>query len=618
MADTDRPKPEEGASRRRDIFAPSPVTAVLGLFLLPLTWWAPLGIVAPLALMAFAALFLGSLLAPRVQAQAATNRASPRVTQWLLLAASALVVTAFVLDASASLRISIAAFVVSRSLLLFPAARISLSWLIGAHAAASLLSGIALGADTALCLSLITIAALLLDLTRSTYAALIEKNVASEGELQSASAEAASVTEAPQPDSTEAVEIEAGDKDAAVAEMPAPSAPAVTGDAEGAVEQPAALPARNEPISIVRATAALAAAFVAGLLLIVQTPSAPLATRSIAPEAEPAPSEAEIDTEWRERFPWAFPELLRPQLPTSDDGAFLSAECERSAYYEQIELHVLLEPEHEDGGGWTSVAGQFERPSLDAAPATAAEAVFGAPCSNDARLRVTDGDRIIIPDGLGFSLGETPIVVGAVHQLETARGPFLIARAYSDESGIILLIAEGVTADARIIAISNRAAFDRGGRLFAVEGGGTQLWYGALSEDAHSASAIDIIDISADALQNTGRISAWGASTCGQTLGDPLYPAEENCVEQPAWAYWLVEARYSTQARDRVEVIWNVRRQFGEEGEPATYEEPFDELMHGAYERYEGGWRLTRLTGPELNGLQAQLATAIPDAVVQQ
>ncbi len=279
---------------------------------------------------------------------------------------------------------------------------------------------------------------------------------------------------------------------------------------------------------------------------------------------------------------------------------------------------MLLEPEQEDGGGWTSVAGQFERPSLDAAPATAAEALFGAPCSNDARLRVMGGDRIIIPGGLGFSLGATPVVVGAVHQLETARGLFLIARAYSDESGIILLIAEGVTADARIIAISNRAAFDRGGRLFAVEGGGTQLWYGAFSEDAHSASAIDIIDISADVLQNTGRISAWGASTCGQTLGDPLYPAEENCVEQPAWAYWLVEARYSTQTRDRIEVIWNVRRQFGEEGEPATYEEPFDELMHGAYERYEGGWRLTRLTGPELNGLQAQLTTAMPDAVVQQ
>jgi hypothetical protein len=61
-----------------------------------------------------------------------------------------------------------------------------------------------------------------------------------------------------------------------------------------------------------------------------------------------------------------------------------------------------------------------------------------------------------------------------------------------------------------------------------------------------------------------------------------------------------------------------VRRQFGEAGEPATYEAPFDELMQGVYERHAGGWRLTRLAGPELNGLQAQLTPIGSDAIVQQ
>ncbi len=596
---------QNAASQRAGLFAPSPLVVALGLFLLPLTWWAPISIVVPLAAIGFALLLLRNWLEPRVQAPAPARAAHVNAMLWLLFAGAAVALAGFVLDAGASLRIAVAAFVVSRALLLFPAARASLIWLAGAHVAASLLSGIAMGADAALSVVLISVAALLCDLARWSRVNVSQSDaVATEGQESS-------VADRAENDAT-------ADKDqSAPATVPANAAPETeASDAATPTTEVAASAAapreRHEAFDIVRGAAALAATFVAGLLLIVQTPSAPLATRSVAPESD-APSEAEIDGEWRARFPWAF-----PALRGTDTAELLPAECARAEYYERIELHALLEPQHEGAGGWTSVAAQFERPLIEATAADTADAVFGAQCSSDARLRVMDGARIGVPDGLGFAVGETPVVVGAVHQLSTERGPLLLARAWSNESGIILLIAEGVSADARIFAISNRSALDRGGRLFAIEGADAQLWYGALSEDAHSASAVDIIDVSGDTPVNTGNIVAWGASTCGQTLGDPLYSAEENCVEQPAWAYWLVQARYSSEARDRIEVIWNVRRQFGEAGEPATYEAPFDELMQGVYERHAGGWRLTRLAGPELNGLQAQLTPIGSDAIVQQ
>ena len=604
---------QKAARPRADVFAPSPLVAALGLFLLPVTWWAPIGIVAPLAAIGFGLLLLRFWLAP-VKAPAPPRAAPVNATLWLLLAGVAIAVTAFVLDAGASLRIAVAAFIVSRALLLFPAARDSLIWLAGAHVAASLLSGIAMGTGAALSVVLISGAALLCDLARWS-----RLNVSQSGAVAAEGQSGAVAAEGQQPRVTKVAENDATADKAPTAPATAPADAALATEAADAaiptteVAETAASPRdRDEAIGIVRGAAALAATFIAGLLLIVQTPSAPLATRSVAPESD-APSEAEIDAEWRARFPWAFPEL-----PRSDTAELLPVECARAEYFDRIELHALLEPQHEDVGGWTSVAAQFERPPIELAPADAANAVFGAPCSNDDRLRLMDGARIGVPDGLGFAIRETPVVVGAVHQLSTASGPLLLARAWSNERGIILLIAGGVNDNTRIIAISNRSAFDRGGRLFAIEGASSQLWYGALSEDAHSASAVDIIDVSTDTPQNTGSIVAWGASTCGQTLGDPLYPAEENCVEEPAWAYWLVGARYSSEAHDRIEVIWNARRQFGEPGEPATYEEPFDELMHGVYERHDGGWRLTRLIGPELNGLQAQLTPATPDAVVPQ
>lgn len=595
---------QEAARPRADMFGPSPLVAALGLFVLPLIWWAPLGIVAPIAAIGLGLLLLRYWLAPRVLAPGPVRAISVRATLWLMLAGALLAAGSFVLDAGASLRIAIAAFVVTRSLLLFPAARSSLIWLAGAHVAASLLSGIAVGAAAAPSVVLISVAALLCDLARlSRVSASQSGGVATEVQESSAPSREANDASADK----DRPHAEAATVDAAPGTETAGAAiPKTEGSQPASVSQE-----RNEALDIVRSAAALAATFVAGLLLIVQTPSAPLATRSVAPQSD-APSQAEIDAEWRARFPWAFPEL-----PRSETVETLPAECTRADHYERIELHALLEPPHEDAGGWTSVAAQFERPPVELAPAEAADTVFGEPCSNDARTRVIDGARVGVADGLEFSVGETPIVVGAVYQLTTEHGPVLLARAWSNESGIVLLLSD-VSEEARIIAISNRSAFDRGGRLFTVEGAGGQLWYGALSEDAHSASAVDIIDVSGDAPHNTGNIVAWGASTCGQTLGDPLYPAEENCVENPAWAYWLVDARYSSEAHDRVDVIWNVRRQIGHPGEPATYEEPFDELMHGAYERRADGWRLMRLAGPELNGLQAQLTPFESEGVVQQ
>ncbi len=622
MADAEGP--DQGVHPPAGLFAPSPLIAALGLFLLPLTWWAPIGIAAPLAAIGFVLLLLRYFVAPHVQSPAPVRAPYSKAVLWMLLAGAAIAGAAFILDAGASLRIAVAAFVVTRALLLFPAARASLIWLAAAHVAASFLSGIALGAGAALSVALISVAALLLDLARWSHQNIRQSaspvtpeappGVADDADGATvAHDQPVAETTSAGPASPAEIAREASDTEAAnrTSETEPPGA------ADKTTEPAAPTPApqkRNEAIDIVRGAAALAATFVAGLLLIVQTPSAPLATRSMAPETQ-APSEEEIDTEWRTRFPWAFPDLPRPDTRDRD---LIFSECERAQHYDEIELHALLEPQHEDAGGWTSVAAQFERPALEAAPADAAETVFGAPCSNDARLRVMDGAKISVPESLDFTIGEAPVVVGAVHQLSTARGPLLLARAWSNESGIILLIATSIASDARVIAISNRSAYERGGRLFAIEGAVAQLWYGALSEDAHSASAVDIIDVSADTPQNTGSITAWGASTCGQTLGDPLYPAEENCVEAPAWAYWLVEARYSSEERNRIEVIWNVRRQFGEAGEPATYEAAFDELMHGAYERHEGGWRLTRFAGPELNGLQAQLTPVGSDSVVQQ
>jgi hypothetical protein len=549
--------------------------AAIAIFLLPIVWWAGPVWVALAALLAAYLLLIRfrSILRHSSDAEGSEPKLDIEPhTAAALIGASAIALIAVLValpEPILVLRVAISTFLASRLVALFPAAKRSLAWLIGGNLAAALLAVAALGSDTFLNCFLFQCVWFTLDLAVQD---VLTKTGSSTGT-------------APQGDDPPS-------------EIPEDKLP----DGHLRVDVKALLGAGG-----------LITVLIASLLVVEALGPLGEFEQELADSGGTRQQSAEsIDEEWAARFPGVFGRTHAE----SRAAAPMDPICTNAERLDRYGLHTLAAPASigvPQADGWGTVAGQFSAIPLMPASDREANSLFGASCDNDHNLRRLEASRLAIADGyVGNFDRHSTVAVGAVHALQLPDGRRLLLARASDGAGYTALLLAWADSDAfrRPWIVSTRGTEGMGGVLFGPDQqpqNAYHLWYGALSEDGWlSASAVDIIDVSGDAPLNTGLVAAWGASTCGQVLGDPLYPAEQNCVEQPAWAFWLTGFEYITNSE--IDVTWNVRRQFGHAGEPATYDDPFDAVMRGRYERTSAGWRLVEVDAPALDGLEQQLA----------
>jgi hypothetical protein len=225
--------------------------------------------------------------------------------------------------------------------------------------------------------------------------------------------------------------------------------------------------------------------------------------------------------------------------------------------------------------------------------------VFGIECRDAPNVRTLRTDQLRAAEGFYGHLPSGEIMtIGAVHALDLPDGRrLLLARGWTDEGDAapshLLMTWDNVPETRWLVA--SKGSMGVGGVLFEPArqpSGGYHLWYGAMSPDGErSMSSADIIDVTGREPHSTGPITVWAASTCGQVPGDLLYPAEANCTQEPAWSFWLTDFEYAPGGADEVTLTWRVRRQFGEAGEPATYDEPFEDTVRGRFVLTAGRWR---------------------------
>lgn len=364
---------------------------------------------------------------------------------------------------------------------------------------------------------------------------------------------------------------------------------------------------RAQPLNFAQSAGALAAALAIIALIsigLVETIMPPVRQQTASAPLEPVFQELWNQSPWTDRQR-AY-DVQREPPPVYGSRAWA---CAEAPALEARGLHTLTAHASPDAGAkadddWTPAVLNFETPPLAVASQRAANGVFGAPCTDDGNARVLDaGQARAAPGYRAEANADGLIVVGAVYALDLPDGrQLLLARGWSDNGDpapSLLLMARAAENDGgetpTVWIVSSKGSMGVAGVLFAPADqplGGYHLWYGAMGADgALSASSADIIDVSGSAPRNTGAIPIWGASTCGQVPGDLLEPAEPNCTEEPAWAFWLTEFAYAPGGADEVTLTWRVRRQFGEAGEPATYDEAFEETMRGRFVMTGGRWR---------------------------
>lgn len=369
---------------------------------------------------------------------------------------------------------------------------------------------------------------------------------------------------------------------------------------------PATPPRRS--LSLVQAGGAAAAALAIAFLIsvgIVQT-IAPAPPQQSA-DASPQP---DFDELWNQS-PWIDRQRAAATPPPPPVFGSLEWACAQAAALEARGLHTLTAHgasirDDNANADWAPAIQNFDAPPLQPASSQSANRVFGSACPGDANVRVVASERVRAASGYRTEdASDDLFVVGAIHALDLPDGrQLLVARAWRDTgdpapSHLLMAWAQQDenSRSPAIWIVSSKGSMGVAGVLFAPQTqplGGYHLWYGAMGADgALSASSADIIDVSGSSPRNTGPIPIWGASTCGQVPGDLLEPAEPNCAEQPAWAFWLTDFQYAPGGADEVMLTWRVRRQFGEAGEPAVHEEAFEETMHGRFVMSGGHWRFT-------------------------
>ena len=607
------------------------VVAIFAAIAFPLIWWGPPLLVALGAAIGLAALFLiaggsppaagapnsepANLDAPAAPAspQLRSNTAPHRSAT--AIAAVGLAIMALVSgieDPVLSVKVALSSLLVSRALLVLVPSRLGeLSRVAIAHSGALVAAALMVEPSGVVTSILWQTVWLAVDFSNVRFVS--PPQTIADGAATAADAHDVAVaapTSTPPPASTEADGAAALAQDGSSDPLPAPANDTQPGAGmEGSVAPAPATETsrRAQPLDLAQSAGALAAALAIIALIsigLVQTIAPPV--RQQAADASPEPNFEEL---WNQ-YPWidrqrAY-DAQREPPPIYGSRAWACAEVPA---LEARGLHTLTAHASADAGAnaddyWTPAVLNFDTPPLVAASQRAANQVFGAPCTDAGNARVLAADRVRAAPGYRAQENAAGlVVVGAVYALDLPDGrQLLLARGWSDNGdpapSLLLMswAAESDTAQTPSVwLVSSKGSMGVAGALFAPAEqplGGYHLWYGGMNpEGASSFSSADIIDVSGSTPRNTGAIPVWGASLCGQVVGDLLSSAEPDCVEQPAWAFWLTDFQYAADGADEVMVTWRVRQQFGEAGEHTRYEEAFEDTMRGRYVLGGRGWR---------------------------
>lgn len=376
---------------------------------------------------------------------------------------------------------------------------------------------------------------------------------------------------------------------------------------------PAPQPAPIRKLIFANVARALAASAVIAAMFFVATYQQRVA-------ATPDREEAALGEKWWNAAPWTAPSQQRPPPPAPAYGTREWA-CAEFAADPDDALHTLTAQEtwpDDFDAGWAPAVMRLPVPEMTLASAREANAAFGAPCEGTPEVRVLPIERLRAAPGFRAELPDEPFAaIGRVFAIELSDGRrVLVARGHIGRSAVAgyLLMSWASNASGGEAWIVSHRASENGlpGVLLAPADqplGGDHLWFAAMGADGlASVASADIIDMSGAAPRNTGALPIWGASICGQTPGDLLYPAEEGCFEHPAWAFWLTDFSYAPGGSDEVIVTWQIRRQFGRAGPPAAYGEPFEDTARGRFVHGSGRWRFVDGEGDLISDREFRLA----------
>jgi hypothetical protein len=602
-------------------FKKADIVLVLAALAFPLIWWGPPLLVVLGAAFCLAALFAASAArSPEPESKPAVSppveASSPHSIAAAIIAAS-LALMAFLSGISEPVlaaKIALSSLLVSRALFLIDLARFGeLARLAMPHAGALLATLIMVEPANVLTCVLWQLAWLAVDGSRLRIVAA----PAAPAEAASGASPVASVAEASVADSIENPASAAAPPAAAVAETaesPAAETIAPAPSSEPSAVPPTAAQSRpRHPAGFLEWAGAWAASLVVVFLIsyaLVET-IAPPADREVVDREEPEFT-PEFGNLWRQA-PWRDSPAPPPPYGSRE---WACAQAERLAEHG---LHTLTAGVNEQSEDWWPAVQHFTAPALATAPDEIADRVFGMECRAAPNVRTMRTNQLRAAQGFYGHLPSGEIMtIGAVHALDLPDGRrLLLARGWTDEGDaapthLLMAWSTGNTTGETPWLVASKGSTGVGGVLFEPARqplGGYHLWYGAMSPDGErSMSSADIIDVSGSVPRSTGPITIWGASTCGQVPGDLLYPAEENCTQQPAWSFWLTDFEYAPGGADEVTLTWRVRRQFGEAGEPATYDEPFEDTMRGRFVLTAGRWRFMDGEGPLIDDAEFLLA----------
>lgn len=582
-------------------FEANHILAGLAALAFALIWWGSPLVVALGATMVLAALFLPRHPQPAdgkgapaegvqdgatsiVQTPANTETISPHVVATSIAAIGlALVALLSGIDHPVlAAKIALSALLVSRALFVVIPPRWGELLRIGAaHGGALAVAALMVEPIEALSCILWQMVWVTVDFSRVTFVASPQPMINSE---PTGTVSATTIAEVSQPREAEAANDRGPDDGVDRAQDPSPTQP------------------QRSPY-LTRAVGAVAAALSIIFLMFVgflQT-MAPTASEQFADESSTL-SDLWNQSPWIDRRRAAEVQAPPPIYGSYEWGCAQAARLEARGVHSLTAQGVTAGAEATDVD-WTPAIQHFATPPLNSATSQAADHAFGHSCPNNANVRVLTADRVLPSPGYRAEEHDGLFVVGAIHALDLPDGRrLLLARAWRDDgdpapSHLLMAWAQQNEEEPspKVWLVSSKGVMGVAGMVFTPAQqplGGYHLWYGAMGPDGgFSASSADIIDVSGSAPRNTGPIPIWGASTCGQVPGDLLEPAEPNCAEGPAWAFWLTDFQYAPGGADEVMLTWKVRRQFGEPGEPATYDHAFEETMRGRFVLGGGHWR---------------------------
>lgn len=606
------------------------VVAIFAAIAFPLIWWGPPLLVALGAAIGLAALFLTAGAsppaadAPKSEPASSDAPAAPTPTQLrsntaphrsatgiVAVGLALMALISGIEDPVLSVKVALSSLLVSRALLVLVPARLGeLARVAIAHGGALIAAALMVEPSGVLTCVLWQTVWLAVDFSRVRFVS--PPQAIADGAGTNVAAHDVAIgtpTSAPPPTSTESDEGAVPAQVASSDSLPPADDTQPGASIEGSLDPAPAVETsrRTQPLDLAQSAGALAAALAIIALIsigLVETIMPP-----VRQQAANAPLEPNFEELWNQS-PWTDRQraydVQREPPPVYGSRAWACAEAPALA---ARGLHTLTAHASADAGvkaddDWTPAVLSFDTPPLAAASQQAANQVFGAPCMNAGDTRVLDaGQARAAPGYRAEANADGLIVVGAVYALDLPDGrQLLLARGWSDNgepAPSLLLMAWATENDGgeapTVWIVSSKGSMGVAGVLFAPADqplGGYHLWYGAMgADDALSASSADIIDVSGGTPRNTGAIPIWGASTCGQVPGDLLEAAEPNCTEEPAWAFWLTDFQYAPDGADEVILTWKVRRQFGEPGEPATYDHAFEETMRGRFILGGGHWR---------------------------